>query len=433
MHTRNHGFFVTSRQKKILADFTGGDISSDGGALLLREVDRRLGLLEAVNKVLVDSRDERYVHHSQLSLLCQRIYGICLGYEDLNDHDHLRHDSALQVAVNREGSLASSSTLCRLENQADRASAVALHQVLIEQFIASYSSPPEEIGFDATDDLIHGEQEGRFFNGYYRGYCFLPLYVFCGDHLLVSYLRGSHEDASKHAWAILALLVKRLRQSWPDVKIVFRGDSGFCRHRMLTWCDRHHVICVVGIGKNARLLRLVKEEMAEAEEHFTITGDKVRWFRRLDYAAHTWKQSRQVIAKIEHTAHGSNPRFVVTNHSDAPQTIYDIHYCARGDMENRIKEKQLDMFADRTSCHEWYPNQLRLLFSSLAYTLMAGIRRMALVGTDWANKQVGNIRLKLLKAGAVIVRNSRRIRWLLPTHYPWKSLFSHVVAKLCPD
>ena len=330
--------------------------------------------------------------------------------------------------------LASQATLCRLEHRMDRQAAVALHRVLVEQFIASHRKPPRKLilDFDATDDPVHGNQEGRFFHGYYDRYCFLPLYVFCGQQLLVSYLRPASQDGARHAWAILALLVKRLRQAWPKVKIVFRGDSGFCRHRMLDWCDRHEVGYVVGIAKNARLLEQVDIERAVAAECAEALGEKVRFFQSIRYAAGTWKTQRRVIAKIEHTDQGANPRFIVTNLKGPSQSIYDGTYCARGEMENRIKEQQLGLFADRTSSHYWWANQFRLLLASLAYVLMEGIRRLALKGTKLARAQVTTIRLKLLKIGAVILRNTRRVRFLLSSAYPHQQLFLKVAARLRP-
>ena len=426
--------FPAVKRRKVEAEFSGGDISSDGGVLLLRQVDRRLGLLEAVHRVLHDPRDSGKVVHSQLSLLRQRVYGLCLGYEDLNDHQELRRDPAIQTAVERDAMLASQATLCRLEHRMDRQAAVALHQVLVEQFIASHPKPPRKLilDFDATDDRVHGLQEGRFFHGYYDHYCFLPLYVFCGKQLLVSYLRPSNIDGAKHAWAILALLVKRLRQEWPQVKIIFRADSGFCRHRMLDWCDRHGVGYVVGLAKNARLLGRVAIEREVAAECFEALGEKVRFFESIRYAAGTWKASRRVIAKIEHTDKGANPRFVVTNLKGSSQKIYDGLYCARGEMENRIKEQQLGLFADRTSSHYWWVNQFRLLLSSLAYVLLEGIRRLALTGTELVRAQVTTIRLKLLKIGAVILRNTRRVRFLLSSTCPHQQLFLKVAARLKP-
>ncbi len=341
----------------------------------------------------------------------------------------------MQTAVQRDTVLASQSTLCRFENRADRETALQIHRVLVEQFIASFKHRPKKLilDFDATDDAVHGKQHGRFFHGYYAHYCFLPLYVFCRDQLLVSYLRQSNIDAAKHAWAILALLVKRLRQVWPKVRIVFRGDSGFCRHRMLAWCERNDVGYIVGIARNARLEALSAVQKAKAAQHFKQHASKVRWFTEFYYGAKTWSRRRRIIAKIEHTEKGANPRFVVSNLKGQPEALYDTLYCARGDMENRIKEQQLDLFADRTSCHTWWPNQLRLLYSSVAYTLLEALQRLALYGTELARAYVGTIRLKLLKIGAVVIRNTRRVRVLMSSHYPNQMLFALVVARLAPE
>jgi hypothetical protein len=372
--------------------------------------------------------------HDGLSLLRQRVYALALGYEDLNDHHTLRRDAAIQSAVDGDQVLASSSTLCRWENRADRQAAGRMHAVIVEQFIASFKKAPKKLilDFDATDDAVHGKQEGRFFHGYYDHYCFLPLYVFCRDQLLVSYLRPSKIDGAKHAWAILALLVKRLRQAWPQVKIIFRGDSGFCRWRLLSWCERHDVGYIVGVAKNKRLNAMTAQLQRDAEACYAALGSKVRWFHDIHYAAGSWKRTRRVIAKIEHTDKGRNPRYVVTNLTGDGQRLYEKLYCARGEMENRIKEQQLDLFADRTSCHRWWPNQFRLLLSSLAYMLLEAIRRVALQGTELASAYVSTLRLKLLKIGAVILCNTRRIRFLLSSAYPYQKLFFHVAAKLAP-
>jgi len=426
--------FPAVNRRRVEANFRGGDITSDGGVLLLRQVGHHLGLSEAVARALSDPRRQASCAHDGLSLLRQRIYALALGYEDLNDHHTLRRDAAIQTAVQRDQVLASSSTLCRWENRADRQAAGRIHAVIVEQFIASFQRPPKKLilDFDATDDAVHGKQEGRFFHGYYDHYCFLPLYVFCRDQLLVSYLRPSKIDGAKHAWAILALLVKRLRQAWPKVRIILRADSGFCRWRMLSWCERHDVGYIVGVAKNQRLNAMTATLQRDAEACYAELGAKVRWFSDIHYAAGSWKRQRRVIAKIEHTDKGSNPRYVVTNLSGDGQALYEKLYCARGEMENRIKEQQLDLFADRTSCHRWWPNQFRLLLSSLAYMLLEAIRRLALQGTELAKAYVSTLRLKLLKIGAVILRNTRRIRFLLSSACPYQKLFFHVAAKLAP-
>ena len=426
--------FPRVNRRIVEARFDGGDITSDGGVLLLRQADRLTGLSDSIARALSDPRRQASCDHDVPGLVRQRLYAIALGYEDLNDHDGLRQDVALQTAVERDQWLASASTLCRFENRADRETAWRLHEVLLDQFIASFKRAPKKLilDFDATDDPVHGEQDGRFFHGYCRHYCFLPLYVFCGHQLLVSYLRPSNIDGAKHSWAILSLLVKRLRQVWPKVRIIFRGDGGFCRWKMLRWCDHHEVGYIIGLAKNKCLNRRTASLQDEAAACFAATGHKVRWFTDFQYAARSWDGARRVIAKIEHSQHGVNPRYVVTNLEGDAKQLYDKLYCARGDMENRIKENQLDMFGDRTSCQHWWPNQFRLLLASLAYTLIEAIRRIALKGTELANAYVGTIRLKLFKIGAVILKNTRRIRFLLASGCPYKELYFLAANRLAP-
>ena len=416
--------------RKIEADFGGGEVSGDGGVLLLRQVDRWIGLTKRLGQLLPDPRDPDRITHPLESLLQQRLYGLALGYEDLNDHDALRHDPLWQTAAERDEALSSSSTLCRWENRAGRKEAWLMHQVLFEQFVASFDAPPEELilDFDATDDRVHGTQVGAYFHGYYGDYCFLPLYVFCGEQLLVSYLRPSNCDGARHAWAVLALLVKALRKHWPGVRILLRADSGFCRWKMLRWCERHHVDYLVGLAKNKRLNTLSAKLQAEAEAQYKAAQAKVRLFGDFEYKAHSWDRKRRVIAKAEHNAHGANPRYLVTSLAGEPQGLYDERYCARGEVENRIKEQQLDLFSDRTSCHEWWPNQFRLLLASFAYLLIEALRRLGLAGTELARAQAGTIRLKLLKIGAVVVRNTRRVRVWFSSAFPLQELFRHCVA-----
>jgi DDE family transposase len=424
--------FAPFKRRRISAAFSGGDVSSDGGVLLLRQLERRLGLLQRAASVLSDSRDPERITHSVADMLKQRVFGLCLGYEDLNDHAELRRDVLLQTAVERDTSLASAPTLCRLENRASRAAAWALHAVIVERFIASFKEAPSELvlDFDATDDPVHGRQEGRFFHGYYDQYCFLPLYVFCGEQLLVAYLRPSKIDAAKHAWAILALLVRRLRQAWPLVQIILRADSGFCRQRMLAWCERHDVGYVVGLAKNSRLNGLTEGARERLAAQFASTGVKQRAFTEFDYAARTWNQSRRVIGRLEYGEQGDNPRYIVTNlDRDAPM-LYDALYCARGEMENRIKEAQLGLFADRTSCHYFVVNQFRLLLASLAYILMERLRNLGLAGTEFARLQASTLRVKLLKIGAVILRNTRRVRVLLSSAYPYQAVYAHALRAI---
>jgi hypothetical protein len=417
-------------RRKIEANFAGGQVSSDGGVMLLRQVDRWLGFTTRLDRILPDQRNPLFIQHSQESLLRQRIYGLALGYEDLNDHDSLRHDVLWQTATDRAEQLGSCSTLCRLENRAGRKEAWLMHQVLFEQFVKSFSTPPKELilDFDCTDDRVHGMQVGRAFHGYYYDYCFLPLYVFCGEQLLVSYLRPSNIDPAKHAWAILAKLVGALRERWPEVKIILRADSGFCRWKMLRWCEAHQVDYLVGIAKNERLKALSAKLGQRAERKHGKSGEKVRLFKRFKYRAGSWDKKRWIIAKAEHSAQGANPRFVVTNLIGSAQRIYDQIYCARGEMENRIKEQQLGLFSDRTSCHYWWPNQFRLLLSSCAYVLLDALRRLGLQSTELARAQMGTIRLKLLKIGAVITRNTRRVRIWFSSAFPLKRLFKFCLA-----
>jgi len=423
-------------RKKLQADFDGGRLTSDAGALLLREANKRIGLIEAIDRCIPDPRDPSRIRHSQASLLAQRIFAIALGYEDLNDHDTLRNDPALQAATDHypkdNDPLGSKSTLCRLENRLDRKSLVRIAQVLVEVFIASHRRAPRELilDFDATDDRLHGEQEGRFFHGYYDHYCYLPLYVYCGDQLLVAYLRPSNIDASLHSRAILKMLVRRFRQVWPEVHIIMRADSGFCRWRLMRWCERNGVYYIFGLARNKVLERLAEPWMQEAQEAFESTGTKQRIFGQVSYGAATWDRKRRVIVKAERLQQGPNTRFVVTNIEGDPQSLYDGLYCGRGEMENRIKEQQLGLFADRTSSHAFLANQFRVFLSAAAYVLVEAIRRLALKGTELARAQVSTIRLKLFKIGARVLTSVRRIIFHLASGYPLQRLFARVVRRL---
>jgi hypothetical protein len=432
--TREKITFPPCQKRIVEAEFVKEEVTSDGGVLLLREIDRTLNLTKQLSSIIPDERDQNRITHSLESMLQQRIYGIALGYEDLNDHTTLRNDPAIQTAVDRTESLASSPTLCRLENTADRKIAFESNKLMVENFIKSFVTPPKELilDFDPTEDEVHGHQENRHFHGYYDCYCFLPLLVFCGTQLLISYLRPSNIDGPKHAWAILALLVKRLRKAWPSVKIIFRGDSAFCRDLMLRWCERNNVTYIVGISQNQRLNKLSEGLQKTAENEYNKTKEKQRIFSEFKYAAKSWKDERRIIVKAEHTDKGANPRYIVTNEKSLiAQELYEKNYCGRGDMENRIKEMKHDLYSDRTSCHKWWPNQLRLIFSSMAYILIESTRRIALKNTELATAQCGTIRLKLYKIGAVILRNTRRIRFLLSSNYPKQELFLETAKKLC--
>jgi hypothetical protein len=428
--------FSRLRTKAVVADFDGGRLTTDAGALLLREVARRIGLFEALDRAIPDPRDPALIAHDQKAMLAQRVVAIALGYEDLNDHQALRADPALQIAVGRgpepDAGLASPPTLCRLENRVDRQSLIRIAGALVDQFIAAHPTPPESLilDLDATDDPIHGKQEGRFFHGYYDHHCFLPLYVFCGDELLTAYLRPSDIDASKHARAVLRLLARRLHAAWPEVKITIRGDSGFCRWRLMRWCDSNGIGYVLGLARNSVLQREARDWIDRAGRQFGRTAEPQRIFGSFSYAAASWDRPRRVIVKAEHNAQGANPRFVVANVPGDPQELYEDVYCQRGEMENRIKEQQLDLFADRTSCHRLLANQFRLLLSSAAYVLVQALRRTALPGTELARAQVGTIRLRLLRVAARVVVTARRVVFHLASSYPHRAVFREAFGRL---
>ena len=444
--------------RKVQGAFDGGHISSDGGALLLREADVRLGITERLAACFTDCRHPDYVEHSVLALLRQRVFGLALGYEDLNDHDELAWDPLLAVAVgksdpagldrrreqDRGRPLASHCTLNRLEltpeklNPKNRYWKIIHHperfeEAFVQWFLDAFAEAPKEIvlDFDATDDPVHGEQEGRFFHGYYGNYCYLPLYVFCGEHLLVAKLRTADRDASDGSAEVLDFLVQRIRQRWPDVRIIVRGDSGFARDNLMTWCEGHHVYYLFGLAKNSRLLQKIGKELVEARSLFDATQQASRVFTHFQWSTKkSWTRPRRVIAKAEHLAKGANPRFIVTNLDETyatPKALYENGYCARGEMENRIKEQQLDLFADRTSTHTLRANQLRLWFSSVAYVLVSSIRRIALQGTRMAQSTCGSIRLKLFKIGAHIKVSVRRVMIHFASACPYRDIFEQAL------
>lgn len=426
--------FPPLKDKEIIVNFNGGSISSDGGVALLKEVERKTNLLAKVAKVILDKRDPRKRKHSVLAMLKQLVFGIACGYEDLNDHNILRTDDAFRACVGSDGPLASGPTLCRLENSIEREDIIAIHKLLADHFIESYEHPPKSIvlDFDATDIPIHGNQEGRHYNAYYRNYCFLPLYVFCGKHLLVAYLQPSNQDPAKHAGAILKLLVQRIRQSWPHVEIIIRADSGFCRQRILNWCDKNNVKYIIGIARNNRLEKLLEPLMNKAKETYKATSKKQVLFTKFSYAAGSWKGKKTVIGKADYSKKGANPRFVVTNIDGDPQELYQKIYCARGDMENRIKEQKLDLHACRTSCHKWWPNQFRLILSALAYIFIQYLADVALVDTPLKRAQPNTIRLKLLKVGTRIKIKGQLIIFSFSSHYPWWHIFKSAYMALVP-
>ncbi|MCA9131365.1 MAG: IS1380 family transposase [Planctomycetales bacterium] len=475
---RNEPELIRLRRQAVEVDFDGGTLTSDGGLLLLREVDKRLDLIRRIDASIPDPRDPVYTAHPQSEILTSRIFGIAAGYEDGNDHQQLRHDPAFQVAAGRTPAqndydndehypLASASTHSRFENRIDERAMFRLHEVLVDTFLDSYEQPPEKVilDYDATDDPTHGSQQQCFFNGFYDGYCFLPLYVFCGDQILVSYLRPSSVGAAHHARPVTKLLVEKIRSRWPDTKIILRGDSGFAIERLMRWCDKNNVQYVFGLQKNDVLIRNIACEMTRARILQSQQGDKQACFKWFRYRTQkSWDRHRWVIGKAEYSGKGSNPRFIVTNIPSEegivdttyhrplvngkqvtqlkelgtvcsvarnPEEFYRTMYCMRGEMENRIKEQQLCLFADRTSCTNFLANQFRLLLSSFAYVLVDGLRRIALNGTEHSRLRVDTIRLRLLKIAARVRVTCRRVLFQLPTHCPSLSLFKHVLARLC--
>jgi len=431
--------FTAHFSRRVEAGFTGGQVSSDGGALLLRQTDRKINLLGRLVGCFSDKRDPDLIEHELSEMLSQRIYGLALGYEDLNDHEQLRLDPLFGVLSGKrelDAPLAGKSTLNRLE-LIDRSSryhkigysAEAIDRLLGDLFIESHATVPAEIvlDLDATDIPLYGHQPGRFFHGYFDSYCYLPLYIFAGDQLLCARLRPANQDAAAGSVSEVRRIVEQLRQKWPEVKIVLRADSGFCREELMSWCEQNHVDYVFGLARNRRLAKIIGAQMQQARVTHLSTGKAARVFTEFDYRTKkSWSCSRRVVAKAEYLDKGENPRFVVTSFSPdqwAAQDLYEKCYCARGEMENRIKE-QMCLFADRLSTDEMKGNQLRLYFSALAYSLVEALRRLALKGTEWAQAQVDTIRLKLFKIGAIIRVSVRRVVLQMSSAYPWKNIYA---------
>jgi hypothetical protein len=463
------------RRQAVEVDFDGGTLTSDSGLLLLREVDRRINLISRIDKLIPDPRDLRYAIHTQAEMLTSRIFAIAAGYEDVNDHQQLRHDAAFQVTAGRtpaennydlRSPLASPPTISRLENRIDSRTCLKLSELFVDVFLESYATAPREIilDYDATDDLVHGEQECRHFNGFYDGYCFLPLYIFCGDQLLAAYLRPSNVGAAHHVRPITKLLVAKIRSRWPNTKIILRADSAFANNRLMSWCEKNDVGYVFGLQKNSVLIEKIASEMQQAKDHYTSQKQKTTCFKWLRYRADRWETYRWVIGKAEHGDKGPNPRFVITNLPSSegvvddiplrvkqkdgrkvrriragipcsvarnPREFYETLYCMRGEMENRIKEQQLYLFADRTSCHGFMANQFRLLLSSFAYVLLDALRRLALSGTNEARWRVDTIRLRIIKIAARVRVSCRRVIFHLASHCPFEQIFKTVMHRLC--
>ena len=448
--------------REVVAQFDGGDITSDAGGLLLREIETRTGILKKFANCFVDYRNPELIEHPVGDLVAQRAYGLCLGYEDLNDHDQLRADPLLAVMVGKKDpkgehrreagdrgkALAGKSTLNRLELTGADASAEerykkivmqaeAIDELMVDHFMDAQERAPLQIilDLDATDDPVHGHQEGRFFHGYYDCYCYLPLYIFCGEFLLSAQLRTADVDPAKGALPDLQRVVAQIRKRWRRVPILVRGDSGFCRDAIMDWCEREGIDYVFGLAKNPRLLKEIAEELKAAEAEWRKREEPVRQFKNFRYRTleDTWSRKRRVIAKVEHLEKGSNPRFVVTSLAQKwfpAEVVYETVYCARGEMENRVKEQQLGLFADRTSTATMRGNQVRLYFSSIAYILMHELRRLALKGTDLERAQCTTIRLKILKIGAQIHVTVRRVWIRMAAGYPYKEAFQQAFVNL---
>jgi len=453
--------FQPLAKREVRGGFDGGTVTSDGGALLLREVDTKFAILRRFAACFTDHRDPELVEHSVDDLIAQRVYALTLGYEDLNDHDRLRHDPLLAVLVgkhdptgqdrrrpqDRGKALAGKSTLNRLELSPPRADKNSrykkitadlgrMESLLSDFFLEAHPTPPEQIvlDFDATDDPIHGDQLGRFFQGYYQEYCYMPHYVFCGEHLLVAQLRPADQDGAAGSVEKLVGLVERIRGAWPDVQIIVRADSGFCRENLMRWCEDNGVDYVLGIAKNDRLRWEIDLELELAKAQFEATGEPARRFKDFSYRTReSWSRERRVVGKAEHLAKGANPRFVVTSLSQQQydaRSLYEDVYCQRGEMENRIKEQQLMLFADRTSAEDMRANQIRLYFSSIAYVLLSAMRRTGLAGTPLERAQCSTIRLKLLKIGAVVRVTVRKVWVSFSESYPYREQFLKVLANI---
>jgi len=434
----------------VVGSFDGGTISSDGGAFLLRETDKRLNLLPRLAACFLDGRKQELVEHSILEMLSQRLYGLALGYEDINDHEQLRKDPVFAVLAGSkelDEPLAGKSTLNRMElgtGVKDRYKKItywkeSVDELLVQLFVESYQTAPEQIvlDVDTTDLPLHGKQEGRFFHGYYDHYCYLPLYVFCGEQVLCARLREANHDASFGCLAEIQRIVAQIRLAWPEVKIVLRADAGFCRNELMSWCENNQVDYVFGMARNQRLRKIIGAQMHQATEQWQKSGEPARVFSEFEYQTKKtkkggWERARRVVAKAEHIDGKENPRFVVTSLTRqewAAQPLYEELYCARGDMENRIKE-QFSLFADRVSTETMRANQMRLYLSAMAYVLVSGLRRLGLKATELATAQVSTIRTKLLKIGAQIRVTARKVWVSMASSYPWQDLYRQVWTNL---
>ena len=436
--------FAAVERRRVVADFDGGAMTSDAGALLLGASDRAIGLVDRFACCFVDARRAELVEHEVAALVGQRVFGIALGYEDLSDHDQLRHDPMMAVLAGKLAArrsdcapLAGKSTLNRLELSRPQPTRyhkiahdpAAVERLFVDLFVEAHRTAPRQIilDLDAADDPVHGHQEGRFFHGYYDCYCYLPLYIFCGRHLLAAKLRRSDIDGAAGSIEEVARIVAQVRARWPRVRILLRADSGFCREALMAWCESHKVDYLFGLARNPRLEAEIAGELAEAAAESQATGRAARRFRDFMWTTlDSWSRRRRVIGKAECTKRDPNPRFVVTSlkpKAAEARYLYEKIYCARGEMENRIKECQLDLFADRTSAATMRANQLRLWFAAMAYVLICALRRIGLAHTQFAAATCGTIRLALLKIGALVRISVRRIHLTMASGCPWQNEF----------
>jgi len=437
--------------RSVVAEFDGGALTSDAGGLLLGAADQRLGLVRRIARCFRDARDPRLVEHSVATLIGQRVFGIALGYEDLNDHDELRHDPLMAVLAGKLEArredcapVAGKSTLNRLELSRETPTKyrkiahepAAIEALFVDLLLEAHDRPPQQIilDLDATDDPLHGHQEGRFFHGYYDCYCYLPLYVFCGRHLLAAKLRPANIDASAGSVEEVARIVAQIRRRWPRTRILLRADSGFAREALMAWCEMNQVDFVFGLARNARLVEEISVELLQAEAEASATGKPARRFKDFRYATlDSWSRRRRVVAKAEWTNGEANPRFIVTSLNKAETSarfLYEKVYCARGEMENRIKECQGDLFADRTSTATLCANQLRLWLASFAYALLCALRRIGLAHTQFAEATCGTIRLKLLKLAGLVRVSARRVKFALASACPYADEWQLAAARL---
>jgi hypothetical protein len=443
--------FAPVAGRAVVAGFDGGKMTSDAGAVLLGATDRTIGLIERFAGCFTDHREVDLIEHKVAALVGQRVFGLALGYEDLIDHDELRHDPVMAILAGKLEArrsncapLAGKSTLNRLERSPTEPSryhkisyeAAKIEGLFVDLFLDAHAAPPPQIilDLDATDDPLHGHQEGRFFHGYYDNYCYLPLYIFCGRHLLAAKLRPANVDASAGSVEEVSRIVTQIRRRWPAVRIMLRADAGFAREGLMSWCENNRVDFLFGLARNSRLVGEIAAELAAAAELSQRTGQPARRFK--DFAWRTrdsWSCERRVIAKAEWTKGEANPRFIVTSltrEEHQARHLYEKLYCARGEMENRIKECQLDLYADRTSTHTMRANQLRLWFASIAYVLVCALRRIGLAHTQFAKASCGTIRLKLLKIGALVRTSVRRIKLAMPSAFPYQAEYRAAHAAL---